>query len=414
MLGFLVFMKFNAVVHRFILREILAPFILSVSLLLFVFLMTNMLKVTDLVVNYRVGLGTVLQIMLFLIPTFLIFIIPMSAMTAILLAFLKMSNDNEITALKAGGISLYHLMPPVLLFCVMTFFIASFMTVLGQPWGKNAVKEMLINLNASSYNALLKERTFNDSFKGIMIYVNKTDPKTKALIDVFVEDRNNRGTVVTITAPKGQLVDSPENDTFHLRLYNGFINQVQLKDKSSHGIRFETYDVRLDLSGARSAARGMMKRESEMSFAELRSYLNKSDGKDERYFAVLLELHKKFSLPFACITLGIIAVPLGIQSKSTKRSFGIGLALVLFLVYYLMFSAGVVLGESGIYPPVVGMWAPNLVMGGLGLFLLIRSANERSLLLANFIEWIANRHRKQNDISCQMNTGDHPRSTGKR
>lgn len=387
---------------------------LSVSLLLFVFLMTNMLQVTDLVVNYRVGLGAVFLIMLYLIPSFLIFIVPMSAMVAVLLAFLKMSNDNEIIALKAGGISLYHLMPPVLLFCVMTFFAAAIMTVFGQPWGKNAVKEMLINLNTSSYNALLKERTFNNSFKGIMIYVNKTDPKTKALIDVFVEDRNNRGTVVTITAPRGQMMDSPGNDTFHLRLYDGFINQVQLKDKSSHGIRFETYDVRLDLSGARSAARGMMKREREMSYSELCAYLENADKKDNRYYSILLEFHKKFSLPFACITLGIIAVPLGIQSKSAKRSFGIGLALIFFLLYYLLLSAGVVFGEAGIYPPIVGMWAPNLVIGGVGIFLLIRSANERSLLLANFIGWIATHRNKQNDSTARMNTKDQTGSTGQR
>jgi lipopolysaccharide export system permease protein len=296
----------------------------------------------------------------------------------------------------------------------MTFFCAAFMTVFGQPWGKNAVKELLINLNTSSYNALLKERTFNDSFNGIMIYVNKTDPKTKSLIDVFVEDRNNRGTVVTITAPKGQLMDSPGNDTFHLRLYDGFINQVQLRDKSSHGIRFATYDVRLNLSGARSAARGMLKRESEMSYAELGAYLEKADKKDERYYSVLLELHKKFSLPFACITLGIIAVPLGIQSKSAKRSFGIGLALIFFLLYYLMLSAGIVFGEAGICPPVIGMWVPNLAMGGLGIYLLIRSANERSLLLANFIDWITNHRNKPDDFNCDMNTPDQTRSPGQR
>jgi lipopolysaccharide export system permease protein len=388
-------MKLNTVIHRYILKEMLAPFMLSLSLLLFVFLMTTMLQITDLVVNYRVGLGTVFQILLYLIPSFMGFIIPMSTMMAVLLAFLKMSSDNEIIALKAGGVSLYHLMPPVLFFCIMAFFSAVFMTVFGLPWGKNAVKEMLLDLNTSSYGALLKERTFNDSFKGIMIYVNKTDPKTKTLIDVFIEDRNNRGTVVTITAPRGQMINSAENDTFHLQLYDGFINQVQLKEKSSHGIRFKTYDVRLNLSRTREAARGMMKRESEMSYTELRNYAHTAEKKDERYYSVLLELHKKFSLPFACIALGVIAVPLGVQSKSARRSFGIGLGLFFFLLYYLMLSAGAAFGEAGSYPPIVGMWAPNLVMGSLGIFLLVRSANEQSLLPAKLMERIISWRHQQ-------------------
>ncbi|MDH3882120.1 MAG: LptF/LptG family permease, partial [Desulfobacteraceae bacterium] len=96
---------------------------------------------------------------------------------------------------------------------------------------------------------------------------------------------------------------------------------------------------------------------------------------------------KKFSIPFACVALGILAVPLGIQSESAKRSTGLGLGMVFFLIYYIMLSAGSVFGEAGVYPPVVGMWVPNIALGGLGLFLLIRSANDRSVKVMSFINF---------------------------
>lgn len=375
-------MTFNSVIHRYIFRELLAPFLLSIMFFLFIFLMRTMLDITNLVVNYRVSLGTVSRMMLFSIPYFLEFILPMAAMMAVLLTFLKMSGDNEIVALKAGGYSLYKLLPPVLVFCLLGFAATTLITIYGVPWGKNGVRDLLLELKTSSYSALLKERTFNTKFKGMMVYVNKTDPKTNSLIDVFIEDRNNRGMVLTVTAPRGQMISSPDGGSFHLRLFNGFINQVRLADKSAHGIRFDTYDVRLDISKAIVAARNARKDEDEMSFTELRNHIDQATKKDARFNRVLIEIHKKFSLPFACIALGILAVPLGIQSKSVKRSFGIGLGLIFFLMYYMMLSAGWVFGEAGIYPPVIGMWAPNIVMGGLGLFMLVRSANERPLLMA--------------------------------
>lgn len=380
-------MKLNAVIYRFILKEMLAPFILSTALLLFVFLMTSMLQITNLVVNYRVDLMTVVRMLFYLIPSFLEFIIPLASMVAVLMTFLKMSKDNEITALKAGGIGIYQLMPPVLLFCTLAFLASAFMSIFGLPWGKNAVRELMISLDTSSYSAILKERAFNDSFKGMMVYVNKIDPKTKTLTDVFIEDRNNRGAIVTVTAPKGQMIDSTDSNAFHLRLYNGYINQVQLKNNASHGIRFETYDIRLGLSRARGAANMALKKKDQMSFAELRDYASSAEKKDERYYSILLELHKKFSLPFACIALGVLGVPLGIRVKTTKRYYGVSLAFLSFLLYYLMLSAGKVFGEAGKYPPLIGMWAPNIIMGSIGLYLLIRSANEKPPLPACLMNW---------------------------
>ena len=98
-----------------------------------------------------------------------------------------------------------------------------------------------------------------------------------------------------------------------------------------------------------------------------------------------MKFHEKFSIPFACLALGLLAIPLGLQSKTDKRSLGIMLGLVLFLLYYLMLTIGWSFGQTGIYPPIIGMWVPNVVMGGFGLFLLIRSAKDRPLMF-NFLK----------------------------
>ncbi|MBW2337805.1 MAG: LptF/LptG family permease, partial [Deltaproteobacteria bacterium] len=115
------------------------------------------------------------------------------------------------------------------------------------------------------------------------------------------------------------------------------------------------------------------------------------------YHKARILLHQRFSIPVACLSLGLIAFPLGIQSKSTKRSFGLIACLFFFFLYYLLLTAGYSFGKSGVYPPVIGMWVPNLVMAGIGLYFLRQTGKERSLklyLLAQRVQQLLTRFRR--------------------
>ena len=92
------------------------PFVINLLFFNFIFLLTKILDITNMIVNYRISLFDVLLLLIYSMPHFLEFVIPMSVMMTILLTFFRMSSDNEIVALKAGGMSIYKLLPPVLLF----------------------------------------------------------------------------------------------------------------------------------------------------------------------------------------------------------------------------------------------------------------------------------------------------------
>ncbi len=387
-------MKINSIVSRYLFREMIPPFAINTVFFTFIFLMAKILDITNLIVNYKLGISAVFLMLVYSMPHFLEFVIPMSVMMAILLTFLRLSSDNEIIAIKAAGMNIYGLLVPVFLFCLMGCLLTGFMTIYGLPWGRASFKELAFKAATSNVNIGLKERTFNDSFKGVMLYANKIDLKSNTLIDVFIEDQRTKNIVSTVAAPKGELFSEPGKFVFHLRLHNGTINQVDFEQKVVHSINFDTYDINLDLKKVASAAGGGMKDEKEMTLAQLRKYLKNADRKDVQYYSTLIEFHKKFSIPFACFALGLLAVPLGIQSKSAKRSFGLVLGLILFLFYYLLLSAGLVFGEAGIYPPVIGMWIPNIVMGGIGLFLLVRTANERSIKIDSFLNLFKMKFKK--------------------
>lgn len=372
----------------------LPPFVINLLFFNFIFLLTKILEITNMIVNYRIRLFDVMLLLIYSMPHFLEFVIPMSVMTTVLLTFFRMSSDNEIVALKAGGMSIYKLLPPILLFCLIGCILTGFITIYGLPWGSLSFKKLTYEVALSNVNIGIKERTFNDNFEGVMLYMNKIDLKNKALIDIFIEDQRTRNMISTIVAPRGEMYTKADKLLFHLRLHNGTINQVDIENKTVHSITFDTYDINLDLKKSFTTNK-RQKDEKEMSIGELNKYLKDTINKDAKYYAVLIEFHRKFSIPFACFALGLLGVPLGVQSKSAKRAFNLGFGLIFFLLYYLMLSAGWVFGEAGVYPPLIGMWMPNIVIGGIGLYLFVKTANDRPVMIDSFLNWFNWQHRRR-------------------
>lgn len=373
-------MKVSSIVGRYVFREMIPPFLINLILFTFIFLMAEILDITDLVLNHRVSLSSVLLMLICSIPSFMVFVVPMSVMMGVLLGFLRLSNDNEIIAMKSAGFSIYRLLSPVFVFCLIGFLVTGFMSIYGSPWGRLSFKALLFETAKSNIHIGLKERTFNDSFKDVMLYVGKIDKQDKTLGDVFIEDQQTPGMVSTVVAPRGKLSCDSEKLAFRLTLFNGIINKVDQENKTAHSVSFDIYDFQLGASQILSAREHGPKGRKEMSLGELRRSIGKATEKDAKYYLMLMEYHKKFSIPFACFVFGLIAVPLGIQSKSAKRSYGMVLGLFFFLIYYLFLSAGLVFSEAGVCPPIVGMWGPNLVIGAVGLYMLVMSAKERPLL----------------------------------
>lgn len=362
--------------------------------------MTRIPDITNMVVNYNSSIMDILLLISYTLPRFMEFTIPMSAMISVLLTIMRMSGENEIIALKGAGMSLYKLLPPVLIFSVMALLITMWVTVYGIPKGKVALKEKTIELARSSIDAALQERQFNSQLDGIMIYVAHVDMGTRDLTDVFIEDRRTTDMVSISTAPRGRLVHRENRDLYTIRLYDGMINQVNIQDHSVTNINFGHYDINIDLGAMQKDGKtDVSKNFDEMSLHELVQRIRHGFKTPERQSEAHLVLHEKFSIPFACLALGVLAFPLGVQSSSLRKSNGFGMGIGFFLLYYLLLAFGWSGGEAGRYPPFIAMWLPNVVMGIAGVFLLIRNAEERPVRLPFWIQnlpaTVVNRFRKR-------------------
>ncbi len=213
------------ILDRYIFRELFYPFTLNLVFFTFVFLMSQVLDIAELIVNYRTSPVNILYLMLYSSPFFLQFTIPLSVMAAVLLSFMRLSGDNEIIAIRSGGVSPYRLLPPVMAFSVTACILTALMTFIGLPWGKQSFRNMTDELISMAANLELKPGVFNDRFENIMLYVNEIDRDTGRMRDVFIEDsRSSEETGVTaIIAPEGLFINDPAKGIHTLRLYNGSI-----------------------------------------------------------------------------------------------------------------------------------------------------------------------------------------------
>ncbi len=376
------------IVHRHILRSIATPLGVNLLFFTFIFLMGKMLKITKLIINYQVETGVIVRLLLYSIPHFLVFVLPMAVMMAILLAFMRMAADNEILVLKSAGVSLYRMIPAALAIIACGMLFTLLMTVYGMPQGKLAIKRLTYEALATHANVGLQARTFNNRFEKVTLYVNAVDTQTMQLKDIFIEDRRNPKAIATIVAPSGQLIPLPERRAVRLRLFNGLINQVKHAEQSAGVLHFATYDFEFSFKPADKLARYQRKDEDEMSLAELDAHIRSVHSDPDEFYEALIEYHSKFSIPAACLALGVLAIPLGVELKSSRKSAGLGMGLCMFVMYYVVMSAGRSLAEVGMVDPALGLWMPNAIFGVVGMVMLVRSASEKPLYWVDGLRFI--------------------------
>jgi len=346
----------------------------------FILLIGKILQLMDLMVNKGVSFLDISKIILFLMPSFLVFTIPIAFLISILVGLGRLSDDSEITILKASGVSLYQLLSPIAFASVIAFAMTAVITFFLVPYSNYATRDLLFNIAKQRASISIKEKVFNDDFKGLVLYADRIPVHGNFMEGIIVSDTQTGKEPNTIIARKGYLISDPESLSVILRLENGSTHTVDSDLKNYKKMDFSTYDINLDLKTAISGENmATEKKEKEMTFRELTEKIKKSGLKETAVRELAIELNKKLSIPFSCIIFGIIGVPLGIRESRTGKSRGFTVGLLVVVTYYVLQLGGEALAETGKLSPITGVWSPNLILGAIGVYLFAMAVRERPL-----------------------------------
>jgi lipopolysaccharide export system permease protein len=369
------------ILHRYVFREIVVPFLFGLSVFTFILLIARLLKLVELVVTRGVPALNIVRLLTYIMPAFLEVTVPMAMLLAILVAFGRLSADSEMVALRSSGLSLYQLVPPVAIFILIATVMTSALSLYARPWGNRSLKKALFDIARTRASAGIKAQVFNDDFPGLVIYAETIDSTSDRLYHVLISDERDATQQNTIFAADGLMISDPEAQAVTLRLRDGFIHTSDARQGTEYQTQFEVYDVNLDLKQMVAGAKERERDPKELTLGQLRRAIAAKQAAHQSFTPELIEFHRKFSIPFACIVFGLVAVPLGVQPVRAARARGFTLSLAMIFAYYVMLSMGQALAEQDAIPAIVGLWLPNLVFAVLGVWLFGQAARERTVTL---------------------------------
>jgi lipopolysaccharide export system permease protein len=359
---------------RGIVKEMTVAFLLGLMVFTFVLLTHKILRLVELIVSKGIGILTVLQLFLYILPYSLVITIPMSALLATLATFTRLAGDGEILALQSAGVSVTRLTRPAVGFGLVASALTLAVTVWILPVSFHAFNNLLFQVIRRHVAVGLQEGIFNSEFEGLILYAEKLDPKTSKLEGIFLVDNRDPGERRVIVARRGQFTSDPQNLRMELSLSDGSIHLSAAELAGRYRLlTFAQYNLTLDVGRTLAGPVQRPLGEKELTLPELRQRALDLRAQGKNYHPPMVEFHKKLAIPFSCVLFTLVAVPLGSRFRKGGRGLSLIISVGCALGYYMLIVGGEGLGDRGLVPEALAMWLPNLLIALGGSVLLLRA-----------------------------------------
>jgi len=427
----------------YFLRALTGPFFFSLFTLMFLFLLHFVMRYIDQLVGKGLSSWVIIELISLNLAWMVVLAVPMSVLVATLMAFGELSQANEITAMKASGMSNLRLLRPVLLAAVVVAILLMLFNNRILPEANHRAKILTLDIRKKKPTLNIVAGTFSQSLSGYSILVRKTFEHNNNLEGITLYDYTRPNTSVVVTARRGAVSFSPDFRKLLFDLEDGEIHQLNLQDMLSYRkIRFTTHRIAMAVEGfdfERSETESFTRSDRELSAQamleivdsltalqqkreeRLRERIRKDidqrlsgmrdslqapmtapagrtrpnfvarartmstsiqneiaqiDFTGKQINQYFVEIHKKYSIPAACIVFVLVGLPLGVMVR--KGGFGVAASLSLgfFILYWACLIGGEKLADRGILSPMWGMWSANIIIASFGIFLLVKTVRE--------------------------------------
>lgn len=370
------------ILTRYILREVIAHALIGAAIFTFVLFTRDLGRILELVVRASAPLPSVAEIFFFTVPLALTYTLPMSVLVGILIGLSRLAADSEITAMRASGMGVWSFLRTLSIFVIAAWLIALGNGLYIAPRAQAALGRLEERLKGSQVSFEIQPRVFYEGFPKYVLYVQDVKSAQGAAVwkGVFMADLSDASNP-RITLAKEGIVVSEGRDRLHLHLIDGSAHETDSKNADHYQIStFQETDIPIELPSTETKPDESLPA-GVMSTWALQEKARRVDPVSARWY--LIEFHRRFALPTACLVLALVGIPLGLSSKKSGKSGGFVLTILLVFAYYVVSLIGVSLARQGKVSPWFGAWLADLVCLALALFLL-RQAERRPFEFAAF------------------------------
>ncbi len=383
--------------HLYLTRQMLGTLLMTVLVFTFVLMLGSVLKeILGLLVNGQAGFALVAQAVGYLIPYVFVFALPMGLLTAALLVFGRFSADNELTAVRASGVSLLALATPAIIMGVLLSGVAAYINLELAPKCRSAYKKLIAQAGFARSASWIPERTYIKDFTNCVVYISEVDGTN--LHGVFIYEWRNDKVESYNRAEHGVLQFDLATSVLTVILSNTYSVTVREGDSLPQPVPLGVVEFSFTNAPARLDKRRVDL--SEMTFSQLRAELRELEERMEAPAPVdrlpnealqeklrqmrsqkridislpaRVQLHRQVAFSFACLGFTLIGIPLGIRAHRRETTFGIAVALILVVIYYSFFILGQSLDTRPDLAPHLILWIPNFLFQAVGVVLLWRA-----------------------------------------
>ncbi|MFA6597765.1 MAG: LptF/LptG family permease [Ignavibacteriaceae bacterium] len=440
------------ILFRYILRNHAAPFLFSITTLMFIFLFQFLMKFADRLVGKGLDTWIVIQLILYNLAWMVVLVVPMAVLVATLMAFGAMAQNNEITIMKSSGVSLYKMIAGPLAASAVVGVLLIFFNNDVLPDANHQAKILMMDIQQKKPTLSIEPGVFSQEVDGYAILARTMDQKKNKMFGVTIYDYTNPYKINIVTAKEGLLYFSKDQTKLLMDLKNGEIHESGVSDtKFYRKLLFTHHRIAMDAQqfSFQQSGPGVQRSDRELSatdmlaivdslknirlryfggfqkatskfflgdslakplqrsitqpYAQTTNYSNiierakniknevlssflQVDFVDKEIDKFMVEIHKKYSIPAACIIFILLGAPLGVITRKGGFGMAASVSLFFFLIYWASLIGGEKLADRGLMTPFWGMWSANILMGVVGILLTKKVANETVTLDFSFFK----------------------------
>jgi LPS export ABC transporter permease LptG len=360
--------RFPKILDVYISKGFLVFFFWSLMTCGTLFILFTLFDLLDDIIKHGIAVGTVLDYFTFLTPQVLMIVIPISVLLAILINFGILEKNSEMTAIKAGGWSLYRVATPVFLiasaFCASLFLIQDYVLPYAND-RQDRLRNTIKGRPPQTTRRLQRKWILGES--GIRIYnYEYFDGSQDSFVDLNVYDVDLDSVRILRRIHAARARIDPDGAWI---LENGWIRNFQSLPSFK---RIQTETIHFPEKAAYFDKEIFQPKESsKLTYTELRNYIIYLMKSGYNATELQVELNKKISFPISCMVMALLGVPFSFSTGKKGAFFGIGMSIAIGMAYWGISGLFEAMGAYGLLMPVLAAWAPNMLFGAAGLALLL-------------------------------------------